>query len=75
MPPPLHSQVGFYLLPPEPEGNNQNNKVVGKSNQNKVRYRSNNHLDVIAEASEESRGSTPNSLVGAGPFTSPRLLR
>ena len=68
----LHSQVGFYRLPPE-TSNKQNNtkRSTGLSVPSHWRKgNSTNHLDAIEEVSDESRASTP-----AESNTSPKLIR
>lgn len=58
----LHSQVGFYLLPPDQGGpsGSKSKKKVNRRTRNERRWASQNQLDAIAEASDESRNSSPN---------------
>ncbi len=74
----LPSQVGFYLLPPE--ANNSKSRGKRNPNSNPIKeqrhWKSQNNLDVIAEASDESRASTPKFVAAAlKAVNSPRLLR
>jgi hypothetical protein len=68
---PLNSQVGFYLLPPDqPVGggggraNSRSSRDTSKKTNNPRgrgrRAASQNHLDAIAEASDESRPPSPS---------------
>jgi hypothetical protein len=63
----LQSQVGFYLLPPDQanQGHSHHSKSKKKSRnqskgQNQRRWASQNQLDVITEASDESRPHSPS---------------
>ena len=60
----LQSQVGFYLLPPDHQGGTKSKKKSrSKGHHGSRRWASQNHLDAITEASDESR---PNSPGGVG---------
>eukprot|EP00094_Tigriopus_californicus_P000190 TCALIF_00184-PA protein Name:"Similar to CG45057 TPPP family protein CG45057 (Drosophila melanogaster)" AED:0.09 eAED:0.10 QI:78/0.8/0.83/1/0.8/0.83/6/149/296 len=71
MTPQLPSQVGFYLLPPEQKSKRRKHPrpLVPRH------WKSQSHLDVITEASEESRNSTPNTSSTLTQLLSPTLLR
>ena len=78
----LQSQVGFYLLPPDHQGGKSKKKSRNKgghsNHRSSRRWASQNHLDAITEASDESRPGSPEHHRGQGPAwnSSPgRLVR
>ena len=56
----LQSQVGFYLLPPDHQGKSKKkSRSKGHGHGSSRRWASQNHLDAITEASDESRANSP----------------
>ena len=56
----LQSQVGFYLLPPDHQGKSKKkSRSKGHGHGSSRRWASQNHLDAITEASDESRPNSP----------------
>ena len=61
----LQSQVGFYLLPPDHQGGSKSKKKSRSKgphggHHGSRRWASQNHLDAITEASDESRPNSPS---------------